>query len=93
MEKSNKLERPLKLKLKMNKDEGTRVHLYYRPLRHDGRLNIEGKAFAYNVLVHEPFENISRRERFSGFSGVNLENNKWKRFRMDRVVSMTPLVG
>jgi hypothetical protein len=43
------------------------------------------------VLVHEPFENLTKLESFSGFSAINMKDGKWKRFRMDRIVSMVPI--
>ena len=62
-----------------------------RPATHNGRKNTKGKAYTYEVLVHEPFENLVKKESFAGFSAMQLKDGKWKRFRMDRIVCMVPI--
>ena len=81
----------MKIKMKMKKDEGQRVLVTYRPAKHNGRGNRQNNAYSYEVLVHEPFENIAGKESFAGFSGLSLKDGKWKRFRMDRIECMVPL--
>ena len=78
-------------KMKLKHSNGQRVLVTYRPASHNGRKNIRNNAYPYEVLVHEPFENLAKRERFSGFSGLQLKDGKWKRFRMDRIVCMVQL--
>ena len=79
--------KPNKLKMRNRKQDGVRLIINYRPEVHEGKDNKDNEAFAYEVLVHEPFENIKNLESFAGFSGVT-ENGEWKRFRLNRVISM-----
>ena len=79
------------MKMKIKRSSGTRVMITAIPETHNGRPNRQKKAYAYEVLVHEPFENIANKESFAGFSALNIKDGKWKRFRMDRIVSMVQL--
>ena len=67
------------------------MHLYYKPKNHLNKPNTENKAYPYDVTVFESFENIANKEPFAGFEGVQMETGKWKRFRMDRIVSMVAI--
>jgi hypothetical protein len=80
-----------KIKTKLKSSGSTRVLVTCRPATHDGRKNTDGKAYTYEVLIHEPFENIANKESFAGFSALHLKDGKWKRFRMDRIVCMVQL--
>jgi len=40
------------------------------------------------VTVYESFEKIASKEPFAGFERLQEDTGKWKRFRMDRVISM-----
>jgi len=40
------------------------------------------------VTVYESFEKIASKESFAGFERLQEDTGKWKRFRMDRVISM-----
>lgn len=72
-------------------DEQVQLLLTVRPATHNGRPNKQNKAYTYEVLVHEPFENLLRKEKFAGFSALSIKDGKWKRFRMDRIECMVPL--
>ncbi|SVC36881.1 uncharacterized protein METZ01_LOCUS289735, partial [marine metagenome] len=43
------------------------------------------------VTVYESFEKIASKEPFAGFEGLQEDTGKWKRFRMDRIVSMVAI--
>ena len=43
------------------------------------------------MTVYESFENIANKEPFAGFEGIQIDTGKWKRFRMDRVISMVAI--
>jgi hypothetical protein len=77
--------------IKKKTTEGTQVHLYYRPAKHEGQPNKTNKAFPYDVTVFESFANIANKEPFAGFEGIQIDTGKWKRFRMDRVISMVAI--
>lgn len=77
--------------IKLKQSNGIKGFISYRPETHEGKANTENKTYLYEVRFHEPFENLTKLESFSGFSAVNLKDGKWKRFRMDRIVSMIPI--
>jgi len=43
------------------------------------------------VTVYESFEKIASKEPFAGFERLQEDTGKWKRFRMDRVISMVAI--
>jgi len=43
------------------------------------------------VTVYESFEKIASKEPFAGFERLQEDTSKWKRFRMDRVISMVAI--
>ena len=43
------------------------------------------------MTVYESFEKIASKELFAGFEGLQEDTGKWKRFRMDRIVSMVAI--
>ena len=79
------------MKIKLKRSRGVRGVIVYKPETHEGKANTENETHVYQVLVHEPFENLTKLESFSGFSAINMKDGKWKRFRMDRIVSTVPL--
>ena len=81
----------MKLNLKLKRDEGQRMLIKARPATHEGRENKQNKAYFYEVLVHEPFDNLLKKEKFAGFSALSIKDGKWMRFRMDRIECIVPL--
>ena len=79
------------MKIKLKRSRGVRGVIVYKPETHEGKANTENETHVYQVLVHQPFENLTKLESFSGFSAINMKDGKWKRFRMDRIVSMVPI--
>ena len=79
------------MKIKLKHSSGVRVNVVYIPETHNDIPNPAKESHVYEVLIHQPFENITKLEKFSGFSAINIKDGKWKRFRMDRIVSMVPL--
>ena len=79
------------MKMEKKKNEGTQVHLYYQPETHLNKPNTENKAYPYDVTVFESFANIANKEAFAGFEVIEIGTGKWKRFRMDRVISMVAI--
>ena len=79
------------MKIKLKDSRGVRGVIAYTPEMHEGKPNTDNKTFVYEVLIHEPFKNLTKLESFSGFSAIHMKDGKWKRFRMDRIVSMVPL--
>ena len=43
------------------------------------------------MTVYESFEKIASKELFAGFEGIQIDTGKWKRFRMDRIVSIVAI--
>ena len=62
--------------------------IYYRPDVHQGRENTKGLAFNYNVEVEEQFANYSEQDKCAGITAKCTETGEWKRFRLDRILSM-----
>lgn len=67
------------------------VTVEYIPERHNGFENTTNDVHTYDVEVEEPFANVSNRETFAGFRGVELKTGNYKSFRWDRVQRVIPI--
>ncbi len=62
--------------------------IHYRPSVHDGMDNKGNHLYCYEIELDEPFENRTEGETFSGIGGKCIHTGEYKRFRMDRIVTM-----
>ena len=65
-----------------------KFEIYYRPAIHHGKENKNNDLIVYRIELDEPFENRTEGEKFSGIGGTCTRTGEYKRFRMDRVVTM-----
>jgi hypothetical protein len=62
--------------------------IQYRPAVHDGLENKRNHLYCYEVELDESFDNRTEGEKFSGIGGTCTHTGQYKRFRMDRIVTM-----
>ena len=62
--------------------------IHYRPAFHEGLENKANHLYCYEVELDESFNNRTEGEKFSGIGGTCTRTGEYKRFRMDRVVTM-----
>jgi len=62
--------------------------IQYRPAVHDGLENKRNHLYCYEVELDESFDNRTEGEKFSGIGGTCIHTGQYKRFRMDRIVTM-----
>ena len=53
------------MKIKLKRSRGVRGVIVYKPETHEGKANTENETHVYQVLVHQPFENLTKLESFA----------------------------
>ena len=69
--------------------KGKGFYVSYKPERHEGRANKQNRPYLYEVQFIKAFENNGNKEPFAGLTGMTQDTGRWKRFRMDRIISIT----
>lgn len=86
---TNELRNPPHFRLNETGPEKNRLAINYGPEKHNGIENTNNSVFRYVIETDEPFENRSNGEKFAGFGGKCIETGDYKRFRWDRIESIT----
>lgn len=69
----------------------TKFNLLYRPAKHDGRVNKDGKTINYEIYTPEAgFGNSSEGNPFAGFVAQKTDGTGHRSFKWARVVALVP---
>ena len=69
----------------------TKFNILYRPSKHEGVPNREGKTFNYEVFTPEAgFGNSKEGNQFAGFKARKTDTGEYRNFRWNRVVALVP---
>ena len=72
-------------------NSGQIFNILYKPERHQGVENVDGKILNYVIQTDEHFQNLARKEKFAGITGKDVKTGEFKRFRFDRIVAMNSM--